>query len=471
MSMKIIIINIILGLFTSLSIMAQDTAVFSFEEFRVLVNGNHPVARQADLQLRKGESAVLRAKGNFDPKISSTLDNKEYNGKDYYMLTQSSLTIPTPFAVEFKGGYEYNAGQYLNSEDQTPSSGLVSMGLSLPLLQGLVADERRTAIKQARAFNEFSKYERLIIRNDLLLRAYYSYWDWWGAFQKQRIADNILTVASDRFDAVKIRALAGQAPLLDTLEAAIQVLIRRQQLQESMSDEIKLRYSLSSFLWDGTNDEIEPRVLRTGFKPDQYNVLTLGSPGQSSFLILIDSVEYNNPYLAQFETKLDNIGAEEKLKREKLKPKLNVKYNFLAEPINSDDNTNYTLNNYKWGAELSLPVLFRAERGDLALTRIKMEETQYERDLKIQETINKSNSVYQTISLLNSQIVMAEANVKNYAVLLDGERTKFFNGESSLFLVNQRELQFVDVQSKLIDLKVKLLKAQIELSYLLGVIS
>jgi outer membrane protein TolC len=468
---KIILLKFILLVNFSLRFHAQETAVFSFEEFRTLVNNNHPVARQADLQLRKGESAVLRAKGNFDPKLSSNFDNKEYYGKDYYMLTQSSLTIPTPFAVEFKGGYEYNSGQFLNAEDQTPSSGLVSLGLALPIIQGLAIDERRTAIRQAKAFNEFSKYERLIIKNDLLLRAYYAYWDWWGAYMKQQIANDILSVASNRFDAVKLRALAGQAPLVDTLEAAIQVLIRQQQLQEAFSEEIKLRYSLSSFLWDSNSDQIEPRVLRNNYAPDQFNAIAMSAFNQSPFLLLIDSVKYNNPYLAQFDTKLENISAEERLKREKLKPKLNVRYNFLAEPVNSNDDANYTINNYKWGAEFSLPLLFRSERGDLALTRIKIEETHFERQLKTQETINKANSVYQNITLLNSQITMGEANVKNYAVLLDGERTKFFNGESSLFLVNQRELQYVDVQSKLIDLKVKLLKAQIELSYLLGVIS
>ncbi len=468
---KTILVKLILLMNFSFEFYAQDTAIFSFDEFRLLVNGNHPVARMADLQLRKGESAVLRAKGNFDPKLSSNFDNKEFNGKDYYKLTQTSLTIPTPFAVEFKGGYEYNSGQFLNSEDQTPSSGLVSLGLALPIIQGLVVDERRTAIRQAKAFNEFSKYERLIIKNDLLLRAYYAYWDWWGAYSKQQIAGNILSVASSRFDAVKSRALVGQAPIIDTLEAAIQVLIRQQQLQEAFSEEIKFRYALSSFLWDGSNDEIEPRVLRNNFTPDQFTEITSNAFNLSPFLMLIDSVEYNNPYLAQFDTKLDNISAEERLKREKLKPKLNVRYNFLAEPINSGDDANYTINNYKWGAEFSLPLLFRSERGDLALTRIKIEETQYERQLKTQETINKANSVYQNIQLLKSQIIMGEANVKNYSVLLDGERTKFFNGESSLFLVNQRELQFVDVQSKLVDLKVKLLKSQIELAYLLGVIS
>jgi hypothetical protein len=45
--------------------------------------------------------------------------------------------------------------------------------------------------------------------------------------------------------------------------------------------------------------------------------------------------------------------------------------------------------------------------------------------------------------------------VVNFQRLFEGERTMFFNGESDFFVVNQRELEYLEEQNKLIDLNVK----------------
>ncbi len=57
---------------------------------------------------------------------------------------------------------------------------------------------------------------------------------------------------------------------------------------------------------------------------------------------------------------------------------------------------------------------------------------------------------------------------QDYNGLLDGERQLFNNGESSLFLVNSRELGFINAQIKLIELVTKNKNAVLKLNYALG---
>jgi outer membrane protein TolC len=451
---------------------SQDSLQLSFDEFKQIVWTSHPYAKQASLQLAKGESSIRRARGNFDPKLSATVDNKQYNGTNYYSLTSANLKIPTAAAVELKAGFDLNKGDYLGLENYTPNDGLITAGVSVPLLQGLIIDERRTALTQAKAFNEYSIAEQQIMMNDLLLKSYNTYWEWWASYEKEKVARNILSVASNRFNAVRERALAGQAPIIDTVEANIQVLLRQQLVQEAQANEIKSRMALSSYVWDKNNEEVIPRVLSSRVVPlategDQFTIkYTL-----TNYLVLLDSIVYYNPFLKQYDARMDNINAEEKMKREKLKPKLNLNYNLLAEPTGTNDNQNFSTNNYKWGVDFSLPLLLRTERGDLQLTRIKQEEIKLELQQKTQELKNRARSTYENILLLGEQLKLAETNVANYALMLEGERIKFFNGESSLFLVNQRELQYAEAQNKLVDLKLKLKIVSNELTFLLGIIA
>lgn len=460
--------------FTSLFSQSGDTAVFSFDTFRSLLLNNHPIARQAALQPDKGESTVRRARGKFDPKLEASFNEKQYLGKEYYSLNNAELKIPTAAAIDLKGGFDLNSGVFLNPEDQTPDNGLLTAGISVPILQGLMMDERRAALRMAKAFNQYSQLERDVILNDLILRGSNAYWDWWASTEKLKVATDIQRIADERFLAVRTRALAGQAPIIDTVEAFIQVQLRRQNVQEARANEIKTRLTLSAFVWDAGEVPV-PRILSATNQPQ----LPLSFYGSSAFVLgnflqYLDSIGTSNPIVLQYDYKLQSLSAEERWKREKLKPKLNVNYNmlsFASDGVNTPENTAFSTNNYKVGIDFSFPLLLREGRGDLQLQRIKIKETQFDQMLKTQEVRNKARTAWENSLLLTTQLNIASTNVANYQVMLEGERTKFFNGESSLFLVNQRELQFVDARNKVIDLEVKVRALQYEALYWVGKIN
>ena len=151
--------------------------------------------------------------------------------------------------MEFKGGYDLNNGSYLDPSQTTSDQGLMTLGMSLPLLQGLVMDERRAARRMADGFMEYSTQEREVLTNELLLTAYDLYWQWWSNYEKTRMANEILQFSQERLENIKLRALLGQSAAFDTIEAGIQVGLRTQQFQEFELQELKSRVLLSHMLW------------------------------------------------------------------------------------------------------------------------------------------------------------------------------------------------------------------------------
>ncbi|MFY8137675.1 MAG: TolC family protein, partial [Flavobacteriales bacterium] len=169
--------------------------------------------------------------------------------------------------------------------------------------------------------------------------------------------------------------------------------------------------------------------------------------------------------------KIAQLVFEERWKREKLKPKLDLEYNALAENFNTAGDQGFSTNNYRWGMTFSFPIFLREARGDLQITRIKISESTYERELKTTELANKAQAAFLNFSQLQNQFNIVNQNVNNYRLLLDAERTRFFNGESSLFLVNQREVSLADAQMKRIDIQSKLEMTIAEARYQIGKIS
>lgn len=145
---------------------------------------------------------------------------------------------------------------------------------------------------------------------------------------------------------------------------------------------------------------------------------------------------------------------DRKLSAEMIKPVLNVNYNFLTARNGSDDDYNYTLaNDYKGGFEFAFPLFIRKERAKLKQVKIKLQENNFKLDQQSRTVLNKVIQAYNKVLTLQELILQQQAMVINYETLLNGERIRFDNGESSVFLVNSRENKKIDAQMKLIDLQ------------------
>jgi outer membrane protein TolC len=179
------------------------------------------------------------------------------------------------------------------------------------------------------------------------------------------------------------------------------------------------------------------------------------------------NIASSNPQILKYAPLLEQLRAEERWKKELMKPVVNLQYNALNEATAPVEQM-LTLNNYKWGAQISWPIFMRKAKGDLGITRIKIEELELEAIQKTTIIRNKALASIRQLELLRLQLTNVSANVNNMERLLNAERDKFNSGESSVFMVNTREQQLFDLRIQETEISTLLKLQEIEILYLLG---
>ena len=456
--MKKLIVPFLLFILLSPRISSQE---LTLTEYLNWVLEEHPLAQKARLNPQMRNAQYMQVKGLFDPLLESKFKNKFFKGTEYYSTSETSLSYNTPYAVGLVGHFDMNSGSYVNPADYTSNGGLLALGISMPLIKGLVIDERRMAKKRAEILLEAGNLEQQLALNELLSQSVLLYSDWYYAVQKNNIIDSLVSTSERRFFAVRSRYLGGDRSAIDTLEAYVQNQNRLLQLQESKLEVIKSRIALVSFLESINENRVA--ILNETILPSSNFKNELAPFRQGTYLFAqLDA----HPELAFYANKGESLRIEEKWKMEKLKPKLNVEYHFLNKDLSEGLPSYFSTNNYKWGAEFSMPLFLREARGDLKVQRIKIEENNLNVEWKRNQLEQKTLALEVAYSNTLSQQQLAESNVGLYKKLLQAENSKLFNGESSLFIVNQRENTYFENAIKALELDRKVQQVRVDQSSL-----
>jgi len=462
------IIFLIKLLLTSLSLparclvpaQAQDTTqVLTLQEFHRIILQHHPVASQALLLTEQARRELRIARGTLDPVLSSKVYRKEFGGKEYYTLWSNTLRVPLWFGPELKAGFDKNQGTFLNPADNTPSEGLSSVGISVPLGQGLFIDARRAAIRQARLLQDMAEAERVKLINKLLLQATKDYWDWLLYYRQLQLYQEAVALAGFRLVAVRARVQEGDLAAIDTVEALTEVQNRQVLLQEALLGYNNARLMVATHLW--AEDQV-PLELQEQTVPALTGSELVSLP-QDSLQALLQRAKANHPDLRKLSLKGEQLQIEQRLAADKLKPKLNAEYNLLQGDFYLDPEVvdrRFMGENYKLGLSFSLPLFMRQERGKLQLTKAKQQANSLERTQTAREIENNLLAAYNEWQALETQIRLQQQMAENARTLRDGEVIRFQNGESSLFLVNTREMKLMEAQAKLYALRAKYAKAR-----------
>ena len=417
----------------------------TFEQYLQMIKDNHPTAKQAALHIRSAQAELMGAKGGFDPKLFGDYEQKNFDGKTYWSVGEYGVKVPTWYGIELKGSYNSASGTFLNSDQKIPKQGQAVVGVSFPLLQNLMLDDRRANLQKAQISQKMSVAERDIILNDLGYEAAQMYWKWAFSFQQMKTFEKALQISVQRFKAIKESFILGDKMAMDTLESFTQVQDRTFQYNESVLYFQEYSLKLSNFMWQ---KESKPMVFNYQFQPQNIEINPLiadriSTQNRSEWL---ENVSKTHPSMLNYEYKINQLDIERRLKMEKLKPKLNINYNILGNGLNFPV---LISDNYKWGVSFSSSTLFRSERSDVQLARIKIENTNLMRDQKAFELQNKLQAAFNELDNLEKQIDIYGQTVNNYRRLLELENSRFELGESTFFLINSREIKYLEAQIKL----------------------
>lgn len=429
-------------LFFGFTLSAQEinSKELTYNEFLGFVKKYHPLVKNANLEISKSQANLMMARGGFDPKIEVDFSKKQFKDKEYYSILNSSFKIPTWYGIEIKAGFDNNEGIYLNPENTVPNQGLTSLGISVPLGQGLFINQRMADLKKAKIQLQLSQAERKLQAIAILYDASIAYFNWKKSYNEVVLYKEYKENAEIRFKGIQTSIKEGDKRAIDSVEAGMTVKNRTLNLIDSELKLAKAKLELSNFLWLENNIPLE---LAESIIPETQLEFTIQETLKTNALLNPDFSISNHPKINALQSKIDILNVEKKLKANMLLPKIDIGYSYLSEPSYID---NYRFEDYKIGLNFYFPLFLRKERGSLKLAKYKVQETEFALDLEKVQLSNKINAQKLEIEALTKQKDLIKSVVEDYATMLKSEERLFSFGESSLFLINSRENNLVSAQ-------------------------
>lgn len=429
-------------LFFGFSATAQEivSKEFTYNEFLGYVKKYHPLVKNANLNIDAAQANLMMARGGFDPKIEVDFSQKQFKGQEYYSILNSSFKIPTWYGIEIKAGFDNNEGVYSNPEHKTPNQGLTSLGISVPLGQGLFINQRMADVQKAKIQLQLSQAERKLQAINVLYDASLAYFNWKKNYDEVQLYKKYNANAEIRFKGIQSLIQQGDKPAIDSVEAGIIVKNRMLSLEDSTLKLTKAKLELSNFLWLENNIPFE---IADELIPETQLELTIQENLKTNDLLNSDFSITNHPKINALQSKIDILNVEKRLKANMLLPKIDMGYSYLSEPSYFN---NYQFEDYKIGLDFYFPLFLRKERGSLKLAKYKVQETEFTLNLEKVELANKINAQKTEIKSLSKQKELIKGLVLDNITMLNSEERLFTFGESSLFLINTRENNVVSAQ-------------------------
>ncbi|MFL0061808.1 TolC family protein [Tenacibaculum maritimum] len=459
----------VLCLCTSWNIFSQNESnlPLSLEEYIGYLKKYHPIVKQAKLITSFNEAKLLKARGAFDPKIEVDYARKKFKNTNYYKKLNANFKIPTWYGIELKANYENNSGQFLNPELNTPTDGLYNLGVSIPLAKNLLINKRMATLRQAKLYIQQSALTQQLLLNEVIFEAISSYLNWLQYYQRHLVYQDYYTNAKNRFHNVIKSFKSGDKPAIDTLEANINLKNRELDLEKARIKYVKSTLELANHLWVSNNTPVE---LAPTITPDTNTFLKIDELLKTPANLASFNDLKNHPKLALLNLKRKNLYINKQLKINNLLPEINFQHHFLSAKANTNA---FNVSNYKNSLQINIPLFLRKSRGDLKIANLKLQDLDFEISSTKVALQNKINAVKETIHSFAKQDVILNDLVNNYRTIVSAEERKFSLGESSIFLINYREVKLIENRLKKIknqyeyaNAKNKLIKALGALNYL-----
>jgi len=433
-------------------------APFAFPAFVDVILANHPVAQQARLVAEQARAELRTAWGAFDPKLTATWDQKRSGGTEYFKYFDAEMKIPLPIGADVTLAFDRTMGRYVNPERGTASNGTFSAGISIPLGQRLITDERRTALQLARAARDAGEAERTGILNKLLFSAAKDYGAWYETWRRRAIAQEGEVLAAFRLQAVRARVANGESAPIDTVEALLELQRREVTRFEAEASFYVATLNLTAYLWDV---EGRPAPLPGVVKPVLLG-FERGGLDSTRLAGLLETATTRNPDLLKVQAKVQQAEADRLFATQGLLPFAEAKLSGLGERGNTEaffDRARLD-DNYKAGLTISTPLLLLKERGKFSSTGAKLEFQQFERERLRRDVEFDVRAAIFDLANLDRLLDRQAANVRNARLLRDAEQIRFENGESTLLILNLRERLVLEEATKLAALEAKVASAR-----------
>lgn len=426
--------------FPSLSLALTETELVNS------VKHTYPQLLKERANIEQSLQKERAAFGAFDPAINGYARFIPEGGyESRYGETMLDMPIEDSSMKVFSG-YRIGRGDWPIYEQKslTNEYGEVKAGIRYSLIRNNRIDIPRANLYKARINVEVAKanldYQYLTILRD----AKAVYWQWQGSLRKVKIATLQLSIAETRRGAIKKAVDLGDRAHIDLVENDRLIMQRKGMLVKARQDEFKFRNQLSLYYRDKTG---QPKTIAANTTPKPMPVKKAG-------LMLTDvkAILRYQPQLKLLDHLMDKEKVNIKLYENNRQAKLDVALYY--EKQFGEGNPLLQKSSANIGLTYQIPLLNRKANGQRAAAIQRVKGYRYEQQLIadklnvfLKNTLNTQRLIYQAHELQEKEL--------DYAKQLEAaESSRFDSGDSSLFLVNQREQVVALTQIRLVDLAV-----------------
>ena len=440
------------------SVAAQQ--IVTLESYLQLVERQHPSLRSATFEPELAEAEIRSALGRFDPLVSMSYEYKDKSGADKLNLFEGSLELPLDmmFGPKLKASYTRGLGTNVNPEQLTTLPGEGSVGISLPVLQGIFTDARRNTLRKAMLRPDLARAQYQLERNTLLRSAALRYWDWSEALSALDVADSLLKLAQTRATFIKRRVLAGESAGIDTVEIQQEVQRRIGERLRALRIVEQFAIDVSVFVWNPDGSQPNMALLRPFPLPlDEGAAVRLEDQ--------VAQARALRPELQRIGVLQETSRLDSALASEFLRPYVELEAGLMSYDVSAISKLDY-----KVGVRVHQPLLFRQASAQVQTAGIGVQRADLSRSLLERMVDADVANAIVSVDRTRERLQAAEQEQDLARRMVDAEQQRFLSGDSSLLAVNLRERFYAEALLRVISARADLARAFITLRWATGTI-
>jgi len=431
--------------------LAERAAPLTLGEVLASVETVHPLldAARRDIDAAAGEQ--LAADGAFDP-LWRTRVSLFAGGYDYARV-DSLIEEPTPlWGASFFFGYRYGRGKIQDyyRELETLRYGEVRAGVQVPLWRNGPIDRRRAAIARAEFGYDIAELGVVASRIDTVRLATIRYVEWVAAGARVEVAQTLLTIAVARDAQVAARVSRGEVPAIERMENERLVLQREAGVVAADRGLVQAALELSLYYRGRDGRPRVPSPARLPTSMPEPRALDAASVVRARAL-----AEARRPELQRFEAARQQLEVDRDLADNQAAPAIDLML-FASQDIGPRDTSDTILNRahvpqIEAAVVVEIPILNRVANGRSAAASAGMARVELQREFALDRVRAEVRDAVSALDAARRRIALVRREVEVAGLLEAGERQRFEEGDSTLFVVNLREQATAEARLREVD--------------------
>ncbi len=424
---------------------AQASTALSLDELLIAVKRRHPLvlSQQSEKQVAEGDLQANEGAFDFQWKSKLTRSGGFYANDRIDSLIEKPTTL---WGTTFSAGYRYGQGKFAlyDGKQETLTGGEWRAGIDIPLWRNGATDRRRANVE--RSVHSLTVAEAQITQTlvEQVRQATQRYWDWVVAGQKVKLYRGLLKAAADRDSGIGERVKHGDLPKFERQDNERTILQRQAQLIAAERQLQQAAIELSLFWRNAEGTPVQPVVEQLPAELPRPTVPVFADAADSAAVAL-----QQRPEILRFQALQKQNDVERDLFDNQLAPRIDLQF-ALSRDMGAGDPSRRSTETES-ALVLEIPLERNVAQGRVSSANANREKIELLARLQRERILADIQDVQ---SNLQAAFLRWELNHREWTLaqeLEQGERMRFQQGDSNIFMVNQREQATADAAVRELD--------------------